>query len=147
MSVYLLDTNVVSALAPSALARHEALAAWLGRHASDLYLPSIAIAELSAGVARLRRIGATRKAEALDLWMMNILETFGRQVLALDAAAAHATGILLDRAQGLGLHPGFADLAIGGVAVSRGMTVLTRNLRDFIPLGIDALDPYAALPE
>ncbi len=147
MSLYLLDTNVVSALAPGSLARHEALAAWLGRHGPSLYLPSIVIAELSAGVARLRRMGATRRAEALDLWLMNLLGTFRRQVLPFDAEAALATGLLLDRAQGLGLHPGFPDLAIGGVAVSRGMTVLTRNLRDFAPLGIAALDPFATLPE
>jgi predicted nucleic acid-binding protein len=147
LSSYLLDTNVVSALAPNALDRNAALADWLGRHGPTLYLPSIVIAELSAGVARLRRVGATRKAEALNFWLVNLLGTFQRQVLPFDAEAALATGVLLDRAQASGLHPGFPDLAIGGVAVSRGMTVLTRNLRDFAPLGIAALDPFATLPE
>ena len=146
MTRYLLDTNVVSVLAPSSLAQHPALAAWLHARTSQLYLPSIAIAELSAGVARLRRIGANRKADILDLWMANILLSFVGQVLPVDAEAAHVTGLLLDRANGLGLHPGFPDLAIAGVANSRGLTVLTRNLRHFTPLGIAAIDPFATLP-
>lgn len=147
MSGYLLDTNVVSALAPGSLARHRALAEWIGRNGPSLYLPSVVIAELSAGVAKLRRMGAARRAEALDLWVMNVLRSFRRQVLTLDAEAALATGMLLDRAQGLGLHPGFPDLAIAGVAVSRGLVVLTRNQRDFAPLGIATHDPFATLPE
>ncbi len=144
---YLLDSNVVSALAPAAIAQHAALAGWLERHEPELYLPSVVIAELSAGLARLRRIGATRKAELLDLWMLNVLSTYSRRILSLDAAAAHETGLLLDMAQVLGLNPGFPDLAIAGIAKSRGMVLLTRNLRHFEPLGITARDPFTALPD
>ena len=38
------------------------------------------------------------------------------------------------------------DLIDTNAAASRGLTVLTRNLRDFGPLGIAAIDPFEELP-
>ena len=67
-------------------------------------------------------------------------------MLPLDAEAAHETGLLIDRARATGHAPGFADLAIAGIAAARGLTILTRNLRHFAPLGVAAIDPYVTLP-
>ena len=61
-------------------------------------------------------------------------------------AAARETGLIADRARARGLAPGFADLAIAGIATAHGLTILTRNLRHFAPLDVPAHDPYAALP-
>jgi predicted nucleic acid-binding protein len=143
---YLLDTNVVSALSPAARVRHPQLAAWLREHAGALWLPAVALAEISAGVARLRRLGAARKAGLLETWRLSVLDAHAERVLALDAEAAHETGLLLDRAQASGLHPGFPDLAIAGIAKAHGLALLTRNLRHFLPLGIAAHDPFDSLP-
>jgi len=143
LTQYLLDTNVVSALSPSVQAQHPAVEDWLRENGPALYLPTVVIAELSAGIAGLQRKGAVRKAEALDLWMTTVLRAYAGRILPLDAEAAHATGLLLDRAQAVGLHPGFADLAIAGIATARGMVLLTRNLRHFAPLGVAARDPFA----
>jgi hypothetical protein len=62
------------------------------------------------------------------------------------AAPAAPDGVAL-HAHALGLAPGFADLAIAGIAQAHGLIVLTRNLRHFAPLGIAASDPFAARPE
>ena len=55
--MYLLDTNIVSASAPT---RRDAdvLAAWMRAHSDRLYLSAITIAEIEAGIARAVRIGA-----------------------------------------------------------------------------------------
>ena len=44
----------------------------------------------------------------------------------------------------IGRHPGLADIIIAATARVHGLTVLTRNLKHFIPLGIDCLDPFTA---
>ena len=49
-------------------------------------------------------------------------------------------------ARAAGHTPGFADVAIAATAGSRGLTILTRNLRHFVPLGIEAADPFETLP-
>jgi predicted nucleic acid-binding protein len=40
------------------------------------------------------------------------------------------------------MHPGFADVAIAATAEAHGLTVLTRNVKDFIPLGVACFDPF-----
>jgi predicted nucleic acid-binding protein len=42
---------------------------------------------------------------------------------------------------------GVAHLAIAATAQHHGLTILTRNLKHFTPLGVDAHDPFAGLPE
>ena len=125
----------------------DALIGWLDQNTARLFLPTIAIAEMTSGIAKLRRTGRATDAEALDEWMASILHMYLPRILPLDAAASHTTGLLMDQARARGQAPGFADLAIAGIAAARGLTVLTRNLRHFAPLGVPACDPYAALPD
>ena len=121
--------------------------AWMDANKTQLYLPTVALAEIISGVAKLRRLGRQRDAEALDGWIAATLQTFLKRVEVLDTSAAHETGVIMDRARALGQAPGFADAAIAGIALSRGMTLLTRNQRHFAPLGISTLDPFTTLPE
>jgi predicted nucleic acid-binding protein len=144
--VYLLDTNVISSLAPTKmLVRHE-LVDWLTRHSSTLYLSVVTVAEIEDGIARARRADARLKAARLSEWLDAVIHLYSRRILGLDVAAARQLGRLADRARGLGQAPGFADLAIAAIAQVNGLTILTRNLRHFQPLGLAALDPFDALP-
>ena len=68
------------------------------------------------------------------------------RILPLDLAAARIAGTLWDRARGVGHTAGFADLAIGAIARQHNLTILTRNIKHFIPLGLAAHDPVAELP-
>lgn len=144
---FLLDTNVISALAPTAGEKPAVLIDWLERHSDRLYLSVVTWAELNAGVAKARRIGATRKAEALAQWLLAIDSLYGEKILPFDRAASKIAGALLDEAQVKGLAPGFADLAICAIAKSRGMVLLTRTLRHFAPFCAAVCDPFENLPE
>ena len=115
-------------------------------HSSSLFTSAVTIAELADGVAKLRREGATRKAAALEDWLRTVLHLYADRVLPLDIAVALATGPLLDKVRGLGQSPGFADAAIVATASVHGLTILTRNWRHFVHFGLEALDPYVALP-
>src|SRR5262249_39736738 len=101
------------------------------------------IAEIDAGIAKLSRTGSTRRAGELKAWFERILSFYADRVLPFDLAAARIAGELSDAAQAIGRHPGFADIAIAAIAKSRGLVVLTLNLRHFEPLGVDVLDPLA----
>jgi toxin FitB len=143
--LYLVDTNVISAGAPSRLAP-PALIAWMDHHSAQLYLSAVTVAEIEDGIAKARREGATRKAADLDGWLETLLHLYGERVLAFDIVAARMAGMLFDRARAQGQAPGFADIIIAATALQHGLMVLSRNLKHFEPLGVRVLDPFASLP-
>jgi predicted nucleic acid-binding protein len=140
---WLIDTNVLSAFAPGKRTLPPEAAAWFRERADALFLSTISAMEIGTGIAKLRRIGATRRAEGLHAWFNRILQQYADRVLAFDLAAAHAAGSLNDAAQAAGRHPGFADIAIAAIAQSRQLVILTTNLRHFNPLGVEARNPFA----
>ena len=146
--MYLLDTNIVSLIAP-ARRRGEAEAAvaqWVVARSDRLFLSVITAAEIEEGIARARREGATAKAGRLLEWWQEIVHYWHDRILPLDLDAARHTGLLLDRARQAGIAPGFEDAAIAAIAAANDLRVVTRNIRHFRPLGIDCLDPFTTLP-
>ena len=111
-----------------------------------LFLSTVTVAEVSDGIVKLKRTGAAARAAFLGEWLDLVLHLYGNRVIPFDVAAARTAGALMDRARATGHSPGFADLAIGATAVSRDLTVLTRNVRHFAPLDIRAFNPFEALP-
>ena len=144
--MFLVDTDVVPAGAPSKAAAPAALVAWMDENSADLHLSAVSIAEIEAGIARLRRLGAGRRAEDIAAWLDTLLHLYAERVLPFEVRAARIAGILADRARSMGEDPGFADLAIAATAKLRGFTILTRNARHFEPLGVPFLDPFVELP-
>ena len=143
MSGWLLDTSVLSAFAPARSPPSARQAGWFERRSDQLYLSAVTAAEIEAGISRLERTGAERRARELRAWFGRIVELYGERILALDLEAARACGVLIDAARAAGREPGFADAAIAGTAQAHGLTVLTRNLRHFADLGLAPLDPFA----
>jgi len=144
--VYLVDTNVLSAGAPTKAQPAPELAGWMERNSERLYLSAITVAEVEDGIAKARRTGATRKADRLAEWLGTLLHLYSARILPLDVPVARLLGRLSDQARGAGQSPGLADLAIAATAASRGYTVLTRNLRHFQGLAVPAHDPFESLP-
>lgn len=144
---YLLDTSVVSVLAPGREAFVPTpFGQWLQAHHQALYLPSVAIAEMAQGIGKLRRAGGAERADRLDRWLDGLLAAYGDRILPLDAQAARLAGQMSDEAQAQGRHPGFADVAIAAIAQHAGLLLLTRNLKHFQPLGVACADPLVTLP-
>lgn len=144
---YLLDTSVVSVLAPGRQAFVPSpLIEWLQAHHQELFLPAIAVAEMAQGIGKLRRAGGTERADRLDRWLDGLLTTYADRILPLDAQAARLAGQISDAAVAQGCHPGFADVAIAALAKNAGLLLLTCNLKNFEPLGVACADPLIALP-
>jgi toxin FitB len=143
--LYLLDTNIVSADAPAKRqVSSEAFAAWVREHGDQLYISTVTIAEIEAGIARADRIGATTKAERLRRWLAAVEHFYAGRILTFDVPAARHAGAIIDRARAH--DPGFEDIAIAATAAARGLTVLTSNERHFAPLGVPLANPLKQLP-
>jgi toxin FitB len=143
--MYLVDTNVISAVAPSRLVR-SALVEWMDTHSASLFLSAVTVAEIEDGISKSRREGAIRKSANLAEWLETVLHLYGDRILAFDASTARIAGAMTDRAPGQGQAPGFADIVIAATAQHHGLTILSRNLRHFEPLGVPVIDPLTTLP-
>jgi toxin FitB len=141
--VYLVDTNVVPAGAPT---RTGPLVTWMDERSADLYMSAVSIAEIEAGIAKLRRQGAGRRADDLTAWLETLLHLYEARILPFDVPTARIAGALADLALSRGHAPGFADVAIAATAKCHDLTILTSNAGHFEPLGVRFLDPSAALP-
>lgn len=143
--MYLLDTNIVSADAPTKrVVGAEAFAAWMRAHGDRLYISAITVAEIEAGIVRAARIGATAKAAALRHWLSAVEHFYAGRILPFGIGEARHAGAILDHARAH--DPGFEDIAIAATAAAHGLTVLTANERHFAPLGVTFANPLRELP-
>jgi toxin FitB len=98
--VYLLDTNIISADAPTKRrVGVEAFAAWMRAHSDQLYLSTITIAEIEAGIARAVRLAATTKAEKLRRWLAAVEHFYAERILPFVIEEARHAGLILDHAR------------------------------------------------
>ncbi len=101
------------------------------------------VAEIQAGVCRLERNGAARRAADLAHWLNAILHLYQSRTLPLSSSAALETGRILDRAIGAGAAPDFEDAAIAATVAVHGLTVVTVNQRHFKQFGVAFISPPA----
>lgn len=120
MSAWLLDSDICVRLLRN---RPKGLEEWLNAEAENLHTSVIVAHELWHGAAMSARPAEQR--EKVDGLLARLV------VLDFDANAAdHAADIKADL-QRKGLMIGANDLLIAGQARSRGMVVVTGNLREF----------------
>jgi hypothetical protein len=139
--MFLLDTNVISELRKAGTRRIDRrVAAW--EKATDpqlMFLSVITILELETGVLLLDRRDH-RQAQIMRAWFdEKVLPVFAGRILSVDLAAALRCApmhVPNPRPE--------ADALIAGTALVHGMTVVTRNARDFKPMGVQVLNPWEA---
>ncbi len=144
--MYLVDTNVILAGAPTKAVTMAEMIKWMDEHSTKLYLSVVTVAEIEDGIAKARRERAGRKAADLTAWLDTVLHLYGDRVLAFDVTAARVAGELSDLARSKGLAPGFADIVIAATARTRQLIIMTRNVRHFLLLGISSINPFQKLP-
>jgi predicted nucleic acid-binding protein len=139
--MFLLDTNVISELRRSDKADGNVVA-WAGKvAAANFFLSAISILEIELGTLLVARRDATQGA-ILRSWIdEQILPRFEGRVLPIDTAVAQRCARLHvpdPRAE--------RDALIAATALVHGLTVVTRNVADFAPLGVTPLNPWVAQP-
>jgi len=144
---YLVDTNVLSAGSPSKLAAPRSLLQWMDIHSRQLYLSTVTVTEVEEGVAKAQRQGSVKKTGLLRDWLETVIHLYAARILPFDLQVARQAGRLSDDARGHGHTVGFEDLALAATSACHRMTILTRNLKHYAPLGVAVIDPFASLPD
>jgi hypothetical protein len=134
MKRFLLDTNVVSELRKPQ--PHGAVVTWLKQLRDEqLFLSAITLGELQAGIERTRAQDA-KKAEEIESWVDQLADSI--QVLPMDAPCFREWARLMN-----GKSDTLAeDATIAATARVHGLTVATRNERDFKVLCVALLNPF-----
>ena len=139
--MFVLDTNVVSALRKVRSGKaHSGVAAWAERVSSaELFISAITIHELEHGVLLIERSDPVQGA-VLRAWLdKSVTATFKSRVLPVDEAVARCAAALHvpDPAP-------LRDALTGATALIHGMTVVTRDLKDFQRFDqLDVIDPWS----
>ena len=132
--MYLLDTNVVSELRRPR--PHGAVLAWLRSVSEEqLHLSTVTLAEIQAGV-ELTRAQDPEKAQQIEAWLDEVAATWN--LLPMDARAFRLWARLTHRRSG-DLQE---DAMIAATARVHGLTVVTRNVRDFRDFDVPVFDPF-----
>jgi predicted nucleic acid-binding protein len=135
--VFVLDTDVISHLRRPDKA-HPSVLTWASSTPFTLHFIScITLHEIERGILAMERKDAAQGG-ILRSWMnLQILARFAGRILPIDIAVAQRCARL---------HVPDAkperDAFIAATALVHGMTVVTRNVRDFASTGVEVLNPW-----
>ena len=136
MSAYLIDTNVVSELTKAS--PDPGVVAFLSEQ-DDLWLSSVVLHELEFG---LRSLPQGRRRDDLQQVLSDFIAEFDDRILPLERIEAEWAARLRAEAHlsGRVLHLGNALIA--GTAKAHGLSVATRNVKDFDGLDVNIANPW-----
>ena len=133
----LLDTNVLSELVrPKPDPKVQAFV----RAQTDPLISALTIHEIVFGAERASDQGRRAK---LIAWVAGIQTQFAGRIVEIDANVAEQAGRLRANAASQGANTDPIDALIAACATTRAAAVATRNVRDFAPLGVGVVDPWA----
>ncbi len=137
--MYLIDTNVISELRKGRRA-NPGVQAFFDRVIAEeqpVYLSAVTIGELQRGVDLIRHRGDADQAARLAGWLELLINAYGEEILDLGQQEARIWGRMRVP------HPENAlDKQIAATALSYGLTLVTRNTRDFERLGLEIVNPF-----
>lgn len=133
--MFLLDTVTISELRKRSPAA--SVLAWVReRREEELFLSVVTVGEIQRGIAA-KRAGDPGFAGELARWLDTLLQLYGDRILPMSADIARRWGELSWQAG----HSG-ADLVIAATAFQHQLTVVTRNVRHFEPIGVPVVNPF-----
>jgi len=135
--VILLDTNVVSETLRKS--PDPAVIAWLVRYDAELALPTVTIAEIAFGIAKIH---PDQRGERLKQGLADWRHRFADRIFGLTEEAALAYGEIMGAATRQGLGMTAPDGMIAAIARVNSGRLATRNLMDFRTTGLDLISPW-----
>ena len=136
-AMYLLDTNVVSELRKPK--PHGAVIQWIQAVSdTELHISAVTIGEIQAGIELTREQDQPKAAE-LEQWLELVSVTFN--IIPMDAVAFRAWARLMHRTS----DSLYEDAMIAATAKVHKLTVVTRNVKDFKPFGVNLVNPFVSV--
>lgn len=135
----LLDTNVVS----EAMRRKpdQRVLAWLREQPPErLYLSAVTIAEIHYGLELLT--DRDRRLYLQNRFTMFAADGFQSRVIDFGSAEAATYGAVMARRRRAGRPMTVPDAQIAATAISAGLSLVTRNTRDFHDVGLELVNPF-----
>lgn len=137
--MFLLDTNVVSELRKETRMSGP-VKRWVeGTTLSTLFLSSITILEVEIGAQRIRRRDRKQGDQLLRWIEIGLMAAFAGRIIPVDVAVARRSASLHvpdPRPE--------RDALIAGTALVHGLTLVSRNVRDFAKMGVPVVNPFEA---
>ncbi|EBV3600192.1 type II toxin-antitoxin system VapC family toxin [Salmonella enterica subsp. enterica serovar Virchow] len=132
--MFLLDTNIISET--RRIRPHGGVLAWIGaQNEATLFISAVSAGEIQAGI-EVTRARDNERADALEIWLEEVLAAF--RILPMDAAAFRTWAKLkYGRSSAI-----YDDAMIAAAALRHGLTVATRNIRDFAGFGVKLVNPF-----
>lgn len=136
---FLLDTNVLSEM--NKPAPDPGVVGWIGAAVEDeLALSVVSLAEINRGIERL---AAGRRQSAYRSWLSALLARFDGRILPITSDIALSAGALEVVSLNAGRPMALADVLIAATARVHGLTLITRNERDFQALPLPIHNPWS----
>lgn len=137
--MFLLDTNVVSELRKETRMSGP-VKRWVeGTTLSTLFVSSITILEVEIGAQRIRRRDRKQGDQLLRWIEIGLMAAFAGRFIPVDVAVARRSASLHvpdPRPE--------RDALIAGTALVHGLTLVSRNVRDFAKMGVPVVNPFEA---
>ena len=137
--MYLIDTNVISELRKKSKANRCVRSFFRQAAEGDnrMYISVVTVGELRRGVESIRHRGDDSQAGKLEKWLEVLLAEYRDHILGIDTDIAQLWGLLRVP------HPENAlDKQIAATALIHGLTVVTRNDKDFLGTGVPVINPF-----
>lgn len=107
-----------------------------------LHLSVLTLGEIRQGIAVLPQ---SRRRTSLETWLdVELRDRFTGRILPVDWPVADRWGKLLARANLAGRPVQIVDSLLAATAIEHGLTIVTRNTRDFERMEVDVLNPWEA---
>jgi toxin FitB len=144
MSGFLLDTNVVSETVR--LRPEPRVTDWIARQPNDaLFLSVLTLGELRRGF--ITAPDPQRRAR-LERWLeTDVLRWFEGRILPVTREIADHWGVIDGTCQLRGTKANTADGLIAATALEHGLTVVTRNVKDFALFSVSLFNPWEKPPQ
>jgi hypothetical protein len=134
---FLVDANVLSELTREA--PDPRVVQWLRAHEPDLAVSPIVLGEIEYGILLLP---AGKRRTRLQHWFSQGIQRM--HSLDLDRQVAAAWAGMLAKLKKAGSAMPIKDSLIAATALAHGLSVATRNTRDFRSAGVSLVNPFVA---
>ncbi len=136
---FLLDTCVISELIKPSPSSN--VVRWVdGQDEDGFYVSVITLGEIEKGISKLPE---GKKKERLQAWLYSELtDRFNDRILDVSLDVAHTWGRILGEAEKHGRSLPVIDALLAATAITKGLTVVTRNTDDMKESGAALLDPW-----
>ncbi|MGE0797861.1 MAG: type II toxin-antitoxin system VapC family toxin [Lautropia sp.] len=139
MTGWLLDTNVLSELRkPRPEQRVVEFVA--SRPLDALYVSVVTFAEIRFGIELLN--DATRRAELQDWLAHKVRPMFAQRALPITEDVMLKWRLLVEEGRNTGYTYSQPDLIIGATALTHGLTIVSRDVREYERAGVPVMNPW-----